>query len=76
MRREKRSVTNFIEALTILARYMEKGVDTQYFIESAHDQIWISTNDGNPGVLTKDGQRLDELGFFYDESVGSWSQYT
>ena len=70
-----KTVTAFIEGLSILTKYMKDGDNQSYFLGAEHDQIWIYTEE-SPGQLTADGQRLDQLGFFYDDDIECWSYYT
>lgn len=72
-----KSVTGFIEALNLLAKYMDEGIETKYFCGAEHDALYIYTGDGGlPEEESEDGLRLSELGFHWDEDVEGWSYFT
>ena len=68
------TVTELIEALTILAKYMDKGMETSYFMGSDHDIIYFWVEDGKCTEDSEDGKRLIELGFHVYET-GYWAKY-
>lgn len=57
-------------ALLILER------DPQSDIVAEHDQIWVGHERGRDTWTAEEQTLLDELGFFWEEDVESWSFLT
>ena len=69
-----KSIGAFIEALTILARYVEGGVEKKHFSGAEHD-VFYAGGDG-PVEDSEDGRRLLSLGWHYEDETESWAYYT
>lgn len=61
---------DLIEALTIMAKYNEDGLDSTSFLQPEHDLVYLVGED----VSDEDTKRLEEIGFFHDDGEG-WSAY-
>jgi hypothetical protein len=68
------TVEGFIKGLHILSRFMKADLGTAYFCEAEQDIIYIYTEDGGPAEDSKEGLKLSELGFHYEEEL--WAYYT
>ena len=73
---DAKSVVGFIKGLNLLAKHMEDGVDTKFFLGAEHDVIYVYTEEGEPKKDSLDGIGLSELGFHYDEDVEGWAYFT
>jgi hypothetical protein len=71
-----KSVSGFIEALSILSQYMKEGPKTSYFLGAEHDILYVYTEAGLPLPSTDEGRRLQDLGFHVDNDVEGWAYYT
>ena len=76
-----KSVTAFIEALTILARYMDNHIESKHFSAAGHDVFYVNTEsdeDGQarPGEDSDDGRRLVALGWHLDSESDGWAYFT
>jgi hypothetical protein len=79
-----KTVAGFMEALTILARYMEKGMEQPFFTAAEHDVLYVhtesdkSTDDwtARPAKGSADGKRLRELGWHFDGESDGWAYFT
>lgn len=59
----------FIEGVTIIAKYIPEERKESFDINAEHDQFWFGEDEWVTDE--KDRQRLEELGWFIDE--GGWS---
>lgn len=72
-----KTVEGFIEGLTILAQYAEKGMAHKYGFGAEHDVIhlWLTPLGAVPED-GQDGRRLQALGFHADEDMDQWQYFT
>lgn len=68
-----KTIGGLIEAFHIFASYAEKGVGQSHVLSAGHD---IIHGPENPPRATDDGQRLEELGWHWDEEVECWGMFT
>ncbi len=62
------------EGLQILLKYCEKDLEDELFFSAAHDEVWAGGPE--PSALAQeDVGKLHELGWSYDESLGSWHKW-
>lgn len=78
---EAKSVRGFIEALGILAKYMDKGLDSAHFSGADHDVFYVQTRsnedyEAEPAESSEDGRRLIALGWHFDGDTDGWAYYT
>lgn len=75
-----KTVAGFVEALTILARYMENGMDEGFFSGAEHDCFYVSTksvdDNAQPDKKSADGKRLRALGWHFDGGSDGWAYFT
>jgi hypothetical protein len=72
-----KSAEGFIVGLNIFAKYWEKGLATRYFMGGEHDEVTIyNLSLEDIPLKSEDGQMLDALGFFADESEDCWKFFT
>lgn len=69
-----KTVSGFIEALTILAKYMREGMDAAHFTAAEHDILYVMTQE-ELEKNSSDGHRLIALGWHLDDD-GSWAYFT
>jgi hypothetical protein len=63
----------FIAGLEILARYMEKGLQTKWFMGGEHDVIYIYVSLDDLTPESEDGQMLQRLGFTPNEETWGYT---
>ena len=73
---ESKSIKGVIEALTIFAKYTEKGINERYFCGAEHDELYIYVDIEKLTPESPDGQRLQALGFHPSSEVETWSYFT
>lgn len=61
-----KTLSHYIEALTILAQYSQES----YALQAEHDAIY--TRPGCGCIQGGDKSRLEELGWFEDEELDCW----
>lgn len=69
-----KTLKDFIESLNIMAKYAKDGLDTTYFFNAEHDQIYSGLTEEQVSEESEDGKRLTSLGWFIDEEC--WSMFT
>lgn len=69
-----KSVEGFIAGLTILSRYMAKGLAETYFMGGEHDVIHIYVDIEDCPDDSEDGQKLSALGFHCGDD--GWEYWT
>lgn len=69
-----KTVGGFIAALEILAKYLEEGTDTKYFINAEHDCLYSDVSDKDCPEDSEDGCLLTALGWHIDEEC--WAYFT
>lgn len=62
-----------IEGLQILSRY---GDPQEHDICAEHDIIYACPGVGPKDPSTEELQRLEDLGWFWDDQVDSWARFT
>lgn len=68
------TVEGVIAGLTILSKYMEKGMQESFFCGGEHDIIHIYVGDDALAEDSEDGQALIRLGFRVED--GGWAYFT
>lgn len=68
------TVNQLIEALTILSKYMEDGLETSYFMGGDHDIVYFYVDVGACPEDSEDGQRLKEIGLFVSDA-DNWAKF-
>jgi hypothetical protein len=63
---------DLIEALTILAKYMD---DTRNPTNCDHDLLYVNFGKDKSVVSEEDMKRLDELNFWWDYNLEGFSSY-
>lgn len=69
----RNNVEGFIAALTILAKYLENGMQTNFFLGAEHDIIYAYVDASVLPEDSEDGQALSALGWFVDGE--GWARY-
>lgn len=65
-------MNEMIESLQIFLKYMEKDVDSPFVC--CHDILYVHGPDISE-VLKADVERLDGLGFFWDDDLECWASF-
>lgn len=68
-----KSIGGLIESFHIFAKFAEKGYQAAYILNAEHDIIY---GPENPPRATLEGQRLEALGWHWEEDVESWAMFT
>jgi len=73
-----KTVSAFIEGLTILARHMPNGLDQAFAFGAEHDviHIWGDVCLDSLPEDSEDGRRLQALGFHADSHLDQWQYFT
>jgi hypothetical protein len=71
-----RSITNFIEALKIFAKFEKNGFDTSFFFEAEHDQIFSHISPEQVPTDSEFGKLLTSYGWHIDSNANVWSYFT
>ena len=67
-----KSVAGVIEAFQIFAKYLENGLNQQYFFEGQHDKIFVYVDPEKLLPQSDDGKRLIALGFYPNLELDNW----
>jgi len=70
--KEPSGLENLIEALTIFVKYDTERPFAPTHCE--HDRIWVHAAK-QKDIPQEDADRLEELGFFWDDNIGCWSSF-
>lgn len=62
----RNTVAGFLEAMTLLGEHMPEKLQTKFFLSAEHDIICAHVDSEMLPEDSPAGQRLQELGWFYD----------
>lgn len=62
----RNTVAGFLEAVTLLGEHMPKKLQTEFAFSAEHDIIYVQVSDDMLPEDSPAGQRLQELGWFFD----------
>lgn len=70
-----KSVSEFIQALCIFAKYLKNGMDTGWFLEAAHDIIYMNVSAEQLPEDSEDGIKLGEMGWHISSDTDGWAYF-
>lgn len=62
----RNTVAGFLEAMTLLGEHMPEKLQTKFFLSAEHDIIHVQVSEDMLAEESPAGQRLQELGWFFD----------
>lgn len=73
---KSKSIAALIEALAIVAKYAQNGLEERWPVQAEHDVLYLKLDLEKVPEDSEDGRRLIALGFHAEEDVDSWAYFT
>lgn len=71
-----KTISGFIKALNILAKYEKDGLNERFFCEAEHDVLYSRVSIEALKPDSEDGKELSRLGWHPDKDIDVWAYFT